>query len=308
MNRSRPIAVAVAALALVGLMAACGGDDESRPRGAFEFVPLEASGTATRDALKKGDIEVAVFYSSDGVIAKNHWIQLKDDKHLQPIDNFVAAVNTGANTPAVDAVLDAVSEKLTTPKVQQMVASVAVDGENPADVAAKYLEDVTVPAGATGDLKVGFANFAESEIVGNIFQQALKASGANATLTGAGAAREATTPLLESGEIDVMPEFVGSLSLYLDPNVVQSSDVDTAMATARGLAEPKNITLLDPAPADSVNTFVITQSTADQYNLESVSDLAKVKDSLRFGGPPECPERQQCIKGLKDVYGLKFKD
>jgi len=50
----------------------------------------------------------------------------------------------------------------------------------------------------------------------------------------------------------------------------------------------------------------VTKATADKYKLKNVSDLAKVSDPLKFGGPPECPTRPLCIAGLKSTYGLKF--
>ena len=56
-----------------------------------------------------------------------------------------------------------------------------------------------------------------------------------------------------------------------------------------------------------MNTFVVTQDTADQYDLETISDLKDVDDSLVLGGPPECPERPLCLQGLISTYGLKFK-
>ena len=43
-----------------------------------------------------------------------------------------------------------------------------------------------------------------------------------------------------------------------------------------------------------------------QYGLETVSDLATVEESLVLGGPPECPERDFCLIGLEETYGLRF--
>ena len=64
--------------------------------------------------------------------------------------------------------------------------------------------------------------------------------------------------------------------------------------------------MLEASPADSVNTFVVTQETADKYGLAKVWTWPASSDSLTLGGPPECPERPFCI-GLIGTYGLKFK-
>ena len=315
-KRFRLLAAAATALALVA--AACGDDDDttsddtSADEGAgdvvFEFVPLDAGGPNTKAALENGDIDIAVLFSSDGAISANDWVALDDDKDLQPVDNFIPAVRTEASTPEVAAVLDAVSAALTVDAMQEMVAAVSIDGENPADVAAAFLEDVEVPAGATGDLTVGSANFAESEITAELYAQALEASGASVEKKLQFGARETYIPAVESGELDIVPEFVGTLAFYLDPNAEVTSDLDASVEVARGLAEARGITLLEPAPADSVNTFVVTQETADEHGLETVSDLADVDEPLVLGGPPECPERRPCLLGLIEVYGLQFED
>ena len=311
-NRFRLLAACAVVLALVG--AACGDDDDTNATGdepagevEFTFVPLDAGGPNTKAALEKGDIDIALLFSSDGAIAANDWVALDDDKDLQPVDNFIPAVNTGANTPEVEAALNAVQAALTVEAMQDMVAKVSIDGENPADVAGAFLEDVTVPEGASGDLTVGSANFAESEITAELYAQALEASGANVTKKLQFGAREAYIPALISGDLDVVPEFVGTLAFYFDQNAEVTSDLDATVAVARGLASGQGITLLDPSAADSVNTFVVTQATADEYDLETVSDLAGVDQGLTLGGPPECPERIPCLKGLQSVYGLKFK-
>jgi osmoprotectant transport system substrate-binding protein len=313
-RRYRLLAVPLAALALLG--AACGDDDDDAggdggdtggEQATFEFVPLDAGGPNTKAALEKGDIDIALLFSSDGAIAKNQWVALEDDQDLQPVDNFIPAVRSDVVTPEITEVLDAVSAELTVEDMQQLVAAVSIDGENPADVAGEFLDGIELPDSAvTGDLVVGSANFAESEITAELYAQALESAGASVEKKLSFGARDAYLPALLSGELDIVPEFVGTLAYYFDPAAEVSADLDASLEVARGLAEAEGVTLLEPAPADSVNTFVVTQETADEYGLETVSDLAEVSDALVLGGPPECPERPLCLQGLIDTYGLRF--
>jgi osmoprotectant transport system substrate-binding protein len=62
-----------------------------------------------------------------------------------------------------------------------------------------------------------------------------------------------------------------------------------------------------PAPAQDANAIVVTAATAARYGLRSIADLARVAPGLVFGGPPECPGRAYCLRGLQQVYGLHFK-
>jgi osmoprotectant transport system substrate-binding protein len=218
----------------------------------------------------------------------------------------VPAVLKAKATPEVIAVLDAVNAKLDNPAMQKLVAAVAIDGENPDDVAKTFLSDSSLPGSlkATGSLTVGGANFAESGIAAQLYGQALQQAGVTVTFKLDIGAREAYIPALESGQIDLVPEFVGTLDTFLGGT--SSNDLDKTLSEAKTLAEAKGFTLTKPAEADSVNTFVVTKATADKYSLKTISDLAKVSDPLKFGGPPECPTRPLCIGGLKTTYNLKF--
>jgi osmoprotectant transport system substrate-binding protein len=308
----------VAAAAMLLLATACGSDSSTKSSNAsssgaaaggatFTFTPLDVGGPLTKAALDKGDIQVALLFSSDGAIAKNNWVALDDDKKLQPVDNFVPAVRKENATPGNVAVLDAVNAKLTKAEMQKAVAAVSIDGQNPQDVAKKFLTDNNLPGSgktATGNFIVGSANFAESEFAAQLYGQALQTAGATVTFKMDFGAREAYEPALEGGQLDLVPEFVGTLDTFLGGT--SSNDLTATLADAKTRAEAKGFTLTTPAPADSVNTFVVTKATADKYHLVKISDLATVSDPLKFGGPPECPTRPLCVGGLKTAYGLKF--
>jgi osmoprotectant transport system substrate-binding protein len=284
-----------------------GGGSAEPTQATFTFRPqADAGGPATREALERGEIDIAVLFSSDGTIAANNWVALEDDKNLQPVDNFIPAIRNDANNEQVAAVLNAISAALTTEDMQEMVAKVGIDGEDPEDVALAYLEEKNLPGDltASGEITVGSSNFPESTITAELYANALEAAGMSVEKQLDIGAREAYLPALERGDIDLIPEFVGTLLTVLEGE--PTTDLDETVEAARALTEEKGYTLLEASEADSVNTFVVTQETAEKYNLAKVSDLATVEDELVLGGPAECPEREPCLIGLKDTYGLKF--
>lgn len=316
MTRTRiRILLAVAASVLL-LAAACGEEGQSGDGGAddggeeggvvFEFVPLDVGGSLTKEALEQGQIDIGLLFSSDGAIAANEWVVLEDDQDLQPADNFVPAIRLDAVTPEIEAVLNAVSAALTVEDMQQMVASVSIDGEDPAAVAGEFLDGASIPGDltATGDVNVGSADFAESQIASELYATALERAGATVERTQGIGARDVYIPALESGQIDLIPEFNGTLLSFLGGEA--TNDAEQTTADARELAEARGFTLLEPAAADSTNVFVVTQETADEFSLSTISDLADVEEPLTLGGPPECPERPFCLLGLQDTYGLQF--
>jgi osmoprotectant transport system substrate-binding protein len=151
---------------------------------------------------------------------------------------------------------------------------------------------------------VGSTNFGEQEILGEIFAQALENAGYPVETKFQLGSREVVNPALKSGEIDLMAEYTGTLLTF--EGGTPSTDSDATHADLVAVLEGQGITVLDYAPAQDKNGFVVTADTAAEYGLEKVSDLASQNGNLVLGGPPECPSREFCLIGLTDVYGLDF--
>ncbi|MBT8202610.1 MAG: ABC transporter substrate-binding protein [Acidimicrobiia bacterium] len=151
---------------------------------------------------------------------------------------------------------------------------------------------------------VGSTNFGEQEILGEIFAQALENAGYPVETKFQLGTREVVNPALKSGEIDLMAEYTGTLLTF--EGGTSSTDSDQTHEDLVGVMEPQGITVLDYAPAQDKNGFVVTQATAEEFGFETVSDLADQNGNLVLGGPPECPDREFCLIGLQDVYGLDF--
>ena len=112
-----------------------------------EFRPLDVGGPLTVAALDGGEIDVALLFTTDGIIASNGWVLLEDDQGLQPAENLVPALRTdiaeeyGGN---IERVLNRVSEVLTTGDLTELNKRTGYDGEDPAEVAADWLASVGI--------------------------------------------------------------------------------------------------------------------------------------------------------------------
>jgi osmoprotectant transport system substrate-binding protein len=113
---------------------------------------------------------------------------------------------------------------------------------------------------------------------------------------------------LESGQIDLKPEYLSSLLLYVEPNAEASNDPHEVAMRDRELLEPRGIEVLTPSPAQDTNQFVANAQTAQRFNLTTMTSLAAAAGQLTLGGPPECPQRPFCLTGLRDTYGIVFDD
>lgn len=153
-------------------------------------------------------------------------------------------------------------------------------------------------------IKVGSANFSESALVAEIYAQALEAEGYSVDRKLNIGSREIYKPALESGELDLIPEYIGTMLTNLGG--VATSDSTSTHAALQAAWEPMGISVLDFAPAQDKNGIVVTKATANEFSLITTSDLAALNGTLVFGGPPECPSREFCLIGLTDLYGLDF--
>lgn len=159
-------------------------------------------------------------------------------------------------------------------------------------------------AGDGEPITVASFAFNESVIVAEIYAQALEAEGFTIERKLNLGNREVVKPALENGEIDLVPEYVGTIDSFLGGT--PTADSEATWNEAKTLFEATGVTLLQYSPAQDKNAYVVTAETASEYNLSKVSDLQPVAGDLIFGGPPECPDREFCLMGLIDLYGLNF--
>jgi osmoprotectant transport system substrate-binding protein len=321
MSRRRLWVLLVVVTGLALIASACGDDNStststssaqgsgsSGTAGTLRFTPYDAGGPLTKTALRSGEIDVALLFTSDADILSEGWVLLEDDKNLQPADNLIPAIRESKSTSQIQAALDSVSAQLTTSELTELNRQQSQDKQDSSAIAKAWLAKKSlVPYkgdAVSGSLTVGSTNFGEQEIVAELYSQVLESAGAKIDRKFKLGAREVVAPALENGQIDLYPEYVGTYTSFLDKNATVPSDVDAAVQQLSTLTKPKGIVVAKAAPAEDKNGFVVTRATADKYKLTKVSDLAKVTDTLSFGGPPECPQRPYCAIGLHDTYGL----
>jgi osmoprotectant transport system substrate-binding protein len=164
---------------------------------------------------------------------------------------------------------------------------------------------------AKPEVTVGSTNFYEQITLGELYSQVLEANGYKVTRKFNLGNREIVYPAIKSGQIDVVAEYLATLLSFVDKSASIAKATTDKKETAAGLQkalDADQLTVLDAADATDQNGFVVTKDTASSKSLKKISDLAPVASSVILGGPPECPQRPFCLIGLKNVYGLTFKD
>lgn len=158
------------------------------------------------------------------------------------------------------------------------------------------------PTGGGGPVTVAGFNFTESSILAEIYAQALEGAGLEVNRQLDAGTRELLLPEIKSGNVDIIPEYVGSL-LSTGYGEEPETDPEAALEQAAGVLEPDGLTLLEPAEAQDKNVFVVTTEYAESNGVTSIGDLADAGDVTLAAGP-ECRARETCFAGLSSVYGL----
>ena len=149
---------------------------------------------------------------------------------------------------------------------------------------------------------IGSANFYESALVGEIYAQALEAKGFTVDRKFNFGKRTLTNDALKSGQINLMPEYIGSEANELKANA--TGDPQATFDALKAALDPLGLTVLQFAPGADQNGFAVRKETADQLSLKTLSDAGKVAAQLKWGLPPECSTNPSCGKALKDAYGV----
>jgi osmoprotectant transport system substrate-binding protein len=163
-------------------------------------------------------------------------------------------------------------------------------------------------SGGGSTVTVGSTNFSEQLILAQMYAAVLKKAGVKVDTRLNLGAREVVFPALEKGDIDLLPEYNGSVLSFLDKNATQttSQEVDSALTP---LLDAKGLVALQPSPAEDKDGWAVTKQTAAKYGLAKVSDLKGKASQLVVGGPPELKTRPAGLPGLKKVYGIEdFKE
>ena len=196
-----------------------------------------------------------------------------------------------------------------------LVAACGDDEEEPASTPSQSEESgggkiERDEANADIQLTIGSKNFTEQRVLGEIYAQGLEAAGFNVSKDLNLGDQDTALAALKSGEISAYPEYTGTALLaFFDKQADElPKDPQEAYEEARAGFEADGLVALPPTPFTSSNEVAVTQATADDLGLKTISDLEGKSQDLTLYGSPECRQRLDCLLGLQQIYGLKFKE
>lgn len=159
------------------------------------------------------------------------------------------------------------------------------------------------PASDTNTIRVGSKDFTEQFILGEMYALTLEKAGFEVerklNLGGTPVAQAG----LESGDIDLYPEYTGTGLVTVLKQQVNSDRQAVFDTVSQGYQEKFGLVWLDPAPMNNTQALAMTQARAKELGITTISDLSAQASDLTMIGPPEFERREDGLPGLKAAYG-----
>ena len=159
------------------------------------------------------------------------------------------------------------------------------------------------------EITVGSKNFTEQKVLGELYAQGLRAAGFRVDTALDLGDEQTARRALRRGVIDGYPEYTGTvlISLCGVPTGALPADSRRAFERARDCLRRDGLRAYPPTPFESTNEVGLKRAVADALGVRTISDLRRVDERLTLFGSPECPRRGDCLRGLREVYGLRFR-
>ena len=166
--------------------------------------------------------------------------------------------------------------------------------------------------GDKGSVVISGQDFVESAIMAEMYDQVLTAEGYSVEQKLVDT-RDIYFDQLSKGSVDIVPDYLAGIGDYLNIQAnganakpITTNSPDESLDAITPLAKEAGITLLQPAEAANQNGYAVTEDFAKENNLETLSDLGKLDQPITLAAAPDCEERMDCAKGLKQVYNIEI--
>lgn len=160
------------------------------------------------------------------------------------------------------------------------------------------------PGAGKPAVTIGDKNFPEENILGALYARALQAKGYTVKLKDNIGSSEITWKALTAGQIDLYPEYTGTLLTAVAGKSTSPTSAADAYKQAKAFASSKGFLLTNPTPFADSEALITKRSYASSNHLSSLGDLKKLGKKAIVGAPPEFATRQEGLLGLNKVYGV----
>lgn len=163
-------------------------------------------------------------------------------------------------------------------------------------------------SGSQETIHIGHKNFTEQRILGQMFAAVIEEKTDYAADVKEFGGTQLLFEAITNGELDLYGDYTGTLyTVMLGLSGETDPDVVHQIAKEK-IEEEYPIQLLEPLGFNNTYTLSVKKEVAEQYGLETISDLKEAGPELTLGATMEFLERPDGMPGVKDLYGITFKE
>jgi osmoprotectant transport system substrate-binding protein len=151
-------------------------------------------------------------------------------------------------------------------------------------------------------IRISGQDFSEQKTLGEVYGQYLDSQGITVDIQEPIGTRDQLYAALEDDKLDLLLDYTGSAVVFLEGEA--SSDPDETFDALQPLLKDIDLESSEQSEAADANALVALTTWAEDNGVTTISDLAGVDGTLTLGGLAECAERDECLVGYRDVYGL----
>jgi osmoprotectant transport system substrate-binding protein len=159
------------------------------------------------------------------------------------------------------------------------------------------------PGSGKPPIVMGDKNFDEEYLLGDLYQQALAAKGYKVTLKANIGSSEIIYKALQSGQIQMYPEYTGTLLTAIAGDNNPPKSAQDTYTKANAFVKKHGFVLLGQTPFYDADGLAVTKAYGKANGLTTIPDLKKLS-KVSYGAPAENRTRYDGLVGLKKVYGL----
>lgn len=110
---------------------------------------------------------------------------------------------------------------------------------------------------------------------------------------------------LKSGSIDLYPEFTGTaIAEFLKEEAVNNQQEDVYQQAKEGMLEQFDMVMLSPMHYNNTYALAVSKKIAEAYQLQTISDLKPLAQTIRAGFTLEFNDREDGYVGIQERYDM----
>jgi osmoprotectant transport system substrate-binding protein len=158
---------------------------------------------------------------------------------------------------------------------------------------------------APGKIVIGSKDFTEQFILGQIYAKALTKAGFDVKTKLNLGSTTITDAALRKGDIDLYPEYTGTMLLYVCKKGYSVGQSATLLKRDRACYAKRGLTLLKPVVFSNGNAIACTKKFASANHIATISDLRRVASKVRYATVAEQITSATGVPLIKKHYGFE---